>query len=779
MKQIYYSLTTLWHNKASTAIKVVSFALGLGICIILFTRIAYALSYDTCFDDYEKLYQVKTDYEVAGTKSGKIARCYGELSSALLGELPEIIESATSVYPLGEGSFSTLEGDMVPYTAHATDSLFFRTMGVRVLSGNPLLDFQQSDVMYVSSRMVDEFFHGENPIGRKLSFFNGEQEVTIKGVFRALPTNNSLQTPDILFTLSEMRTNYWGKDRWDNPHHLTEQMGWWSYLRLKDSKTDPKQLHRLINRVLANHTNSTYEDSSEIFAAPIRDTSLSDPEVRRLVFIMGAIAFVIMLVTALNYSLMSISSLSKRTKGIGIHKCCGADDTTIGMMFFIETFITIIIALLLMSAIIYAMSEPIENRLGISLSELFSGGRAWIIAAVVAVITAIGVLIPASVFARIPVTSIFHRFSPHNSAWKRALLFVEIAGVALIFAWLSVTTVQYRHICNIDKGYNPDRLVVMQVSYPEGMMKHFANLPYVEGAAVSLGSPISYYPSIMALDENRNPTFSTLFDDCTPNIIELAEMQLKSGRLPQRYDEVLVNEEFARRYGLSNDSTGTFRERTSINLESGTFTVTGIVKDFDISAKRIHGVQEPIVMKYAEESMAGFLLKLKEPFRQNFNALNENLTETIGENGWWALSVKELEDRKNEPVRTSITMYCVALMVCIIITLMGLIGFMGDDIYRRSKEIAVRKINGASSRQIITLLCRDIMTTAVPATVIGTVVAWLSLREWFMQYTIVAPYIGVWYPVSAVTVLLAVTVTAILLTRRVALENPVVSLKSE
>ena len=71
------------------------------------------------------------------------------------------------------------------------------------------------------------------------------------------------------------------------------------------------------------------------------------------------------------------------------------------------------------------------------------------------------------------------------------------------------------------------------------------------------------------------------------------------------------------------------------------------------------------------------------------------------------------------------------------------------------------------------------MMMSVPATLIGTVVAWLSLREWFMQYTIVAPYIGVWYPVSAVTVLLAVTVTAILLTRRVALENPVVSLKSE
>ena len=84
MKLIYYSLTTLWHNKATTAIKVVSFALGLGICIILFTRIAYDLSYDTCLNGYENLYQLKTDYKTAGNESGQIAECYGGLAGALL-----------------------------------------------------------------------------------------------------------------------------------------------------------------------------------------------------------------------------------------------------------------------------------------------------------------------------------------------------------------------------------------------------------------------------------------------------------------------------------------------------------------------------------------------------------------------------------------------------------------------------------------------------------------------------------------------------------------------
>lgn len=165
---------------------------------------------------------------------------------------------------------------------------------------------------------------------------------------------------------------------------------------------------------MVNHAPPTDDSSAEIFAIPIRKITLDDPNVRRLVFVMGAIALAIMLITALNYVLMSISSLSKRTKGIGVHKCCGAGDTAIGSMFFIETFVTIIIALLLMLVILFIASEPLESKIGITLNDLFSAGRACIIVAVVAVITAIGVMIPVPIFTRIPVTSIFRRFSRNN-----------------------------------------------------------------------------------------------------------------------------------------------------------------------------------------------------------------------------------------------------------------------------------------------------------------------------------------------------------------------------
>ena len=86
--------------------------------------------------------------------------------------------------------------------------------------------------------------------------------------------------------------------------------------------------------------------------------------------------------------------------------------------------------------------------------------------------------------------------------------------------------------------------------------------------------------------------------------------------------------------------------RFTVFLQNSPVNVTGIVKDFDIGGNRIHGISEPIIMTYTNESPAWFLIKLKEPFRKNFNALNKNLAESLGNDGWFTSSVKELEDAK-------------------------------------------------------------------------------------------------------------------------------------
>ncbi len=211
MKQIYYTFRSLSQNKAATTIKVLSLTLGLGMSIILFAGIAYTLSYNKCLRDYDSIYQLMMQFETAGNKSDITRQCYGKLAGSLYEELPDMIESAVAMRDLGY-CFDMSDGRNLPYFTTAADSLFFETMGINVISGNPRMDLQQNDVIYVSTRMVDEVFHGENPVGTQL--IRGNDKATIKGVFEALPANCDI-TCDIVLSLPSLLNRGIGYFGWD------------------------------------------------------------------------------------------------------------------------------------------------------------------------------------------------------------------------------------------------------------------------------------------------------------------------------------------------------------------------------------------------------------------------------------------------------------------------------------------------------------------------------------------------------------------------------------
>ena len=145
MKQLHYVIQTLLHSKGSNLLKVVSLGLGLTMSILLFARVAFEQSYDTCFPDTDRLYQVWSQFTVKGEKLDWQEMNCGPVAGAILESFPEQVESAT-------------------------DSLFFRTMGIEVLSGNPVQDLQQPNVVYLSETLARKMFGTEDPIGKVISY---------------------------------------------------------------------------------------------------------------------------------------------------------------------------------------------------------------------------------------------------------------------------------------------------------------------------------------------------------------------------------------------------------------------------------------------------------------------------------------------------------------------------------------------------------------------------------------------------------------------------------
>ena len=128
--------------------------------------------------------------------------------------------------------------------------------------------------------------------------------------------------------------------------------------------------------------------------------------------------------------------MNRRAKAIGVHKCSGANTGTIFGMFLWETGVIMLSSLLLVALLLFNFREPLEDMLDVSLAGLFSWENIWAPLSVIVILFMIGGMLPGQLFARIPVTQVFRRYTEGKKGWKRPLLFVQFAGTSFIFGLL-------------------------------------------------------------------------------------------------------------------------------------------------------------------------------------------------------------------------------------------------------------------------------------------------------------------------------------------------------
>ena len=445
MRQIYYVIRTLLRGRSSNVVKVISLGLGLTMSILLFARVAFEQSFDKCFKDYENLYQVFSIFTMNGEQLEPQDQNCGPVAGAILENFPKEVEAATSYClwvndPLYHGSVRFEVRKL------AADSLFFQTMGIEVLSGTPVKDLAQKDVVYLSDRLARKMFDTENPIGKVISY-SKEIELTVKGTYADIPENATVR-PEAVISLPSIWSRKWGNYSWRGGD------SWLAFIRFRPG-ADKSVVNARIDAMIQKYRPA--EDQKVVgytaFVKPIRDVYRDNKDVRRMRNIMTILGITILFIASLNYVLISVSSLSYRAKAVGVHKCNGAGNMTILSMFLWETAIIILFALILMGLILLNFQDFFEDTAAVKLSALFSLDRIWVPLLTVAVLFVVGGVLPGRLFARIPVTQVFRRYTEGKKGWKRPLLFIQFAGVAFICGLMYVVMMQYYYILNKDLGY--------------------------------------------------------------------------------------------------------------------------------------------------------------------------------------------------------------------------------------------------------------------------------------------------------------------------------------
>lgn len=518
MKQIYYVIQTLLRGRGSNIIKIISLGLSLTMSILLFSRVAYEQSFDTCYKDYDNLYQIWSVFTVKGEKYPPQEQNCGPVAGAILENFPEQVEAATSTCHWMNAPLYN-ENARFDEKKTVADSLFFKTMGIEVLSGNPVQDLQQPDVIFLSDRFARKIFGGENPVGKTVNY-NHEKDFMVKGTYKALPENATVN-PEAVISMPTLWNGGGGNYSWRGGDSYPE------YIRFRpgaDKSVVNARIDAMIEKYRPEEDKKKYGYTA--FVKPIRDTYRNYESVERMRNIMTVLGLAILFIAALNYVLISISSLTYRAKAVGVHKCNGASGGKIFGMFLLETGIIIVAALLLMTLVLLNFREFFEDTAAAKLSLLLAPERIWVPLTVVGILFIVGGVLPGRLFARIPVSQVFRRYTEGKKGWKRPLLFIQFAGVAFICGLMCVVMVQYQYVLNKDMGYNPQRMALANAYWNkdkecDAAFQFFKGLPYVEAVTSANNTPISGYSGSMIRDASGNVLFPRVLVTICVRIIRL------------------------------------------------------------------------------------------------------------------------------------------------------------------------------------------------------------------------------------------------------------------
>ncbi|WP_455672863.1 FtsX-like permease family protein [Phocaeicola sp.] len=771
MKQLYYAIQTILRGRGSNVTKVISLSLGLTIGILLFSQIAFELSYEKCYPDADRLVLVGSGRE--NIKTGEKAQwwdrsLYAPMAAALRSDLSEQLECATIFFnfELKKVYKDNVELKDVQYAY--TDTCFFRTMGVEVLQGNPQ-ELESSENIFVSESFARKAFLGENPIGKKLSL-DKQRELTVRGIYRDIP-ENSIYKADFLGSVYRHGGYITGAGWFNNDIFF-------NILRLRPGVTR-EEINLGIGKAMEKyHPSNNNEEWKAVYdAIPLIDLHMDNSDTRTRLKIYTFLGFAIFFVALMNYILISIATLSRRAKVVGVHKCSGASTGNVFNMFIFETGIIVLLSVLISLFIIFNAKDLIEDLLSVRLSSLFTWNTLWVPALTVLFLFLVAGVLPGRLFSRIPVTQVFRRYTEGKKGWKRSLLFVQFTGISFVMGLLIVTMMQYNHLINKDMGIQTHGLAVANTGLAPEEVEHLVGdlrrQPMVENAAPAARNVIGEYWT-RGLINNSGKRIATLnFNFCTPEYVKTMGITLIEGTDILKEGDVLVNEELVR---LMEWADGAVGKRLNDFNEVG--AIVGVFRN--VRNYTYYGPQAPIALVCSKGGATYFYnVRLKEPYEDNLNRLNQYMKEVYPTKSLEFILMDNMMKEVYEGVFRFRNSVMITSCFILLIVIMGLIGYVNDETQRRSKEIAIRKVNGAESSHILRLLTRDILYVSIPSVLIGTTVSFFAGKAWLEQFAETIELNPLLFIGAALGVILIIIACVVIRAWKIANENPVLSIKSE
>ena len=779
-----YFITAIRHIKGDKGYSLINI-LGLSIGLTCFIIFYFSWQYENSFDKFHKnadnIYQVTGTIKYAGMERDWV-RFNNGLAEVIKGEIPDVQAAANldhfgdETIIIGNNSFK----ERVSYV----DETIYDVLTINIVKAQSKRCMDNPQAVLLSESMASKYFDSENPIGKsikiKSGWWEGVKDFIIMGIIKDLPSTSSFKM-NIICSAADMKKYY---------------SEIYTVIHNKESLAKIETgIENIIKSKFLNEDNANITPT-KIKLKPLLTRHLADERITKYLLIFGTVAFVILLLSCINYINLSVGLAIKRIKELGIRKTLGSGRADLITQYLIKSvlsnFIALLIALLLTYLIISNL--PYSNLLReINFRDIADYRLMAGIFGIFVFVTLLSGAYPAFYISGLNPISLFSKVGSglkKRGTLNSAIIFIQFTALTVFIILSFGISKQLSFLENADYGFKGDNVFLLGINdteiEPDMIKNEFRKNKHIKSVSCIIGSPLSFGVTTNALIPGNEGQIPFTGINADTNFLKTFSIPLIEGRNFTDDDDnfkggriALINETAAKMF-VKGSAVG--QTLTMLDLKGKLRTpchIVGVVKDFH--SKDMHYSIGPTIIRFSNSRfITTIAVKMDDEgvkstvdyIKSTFSSLFPNVVadysfadERIGE-------VYESEFRLG-----SLSKIFTALSI--ILSVMGLFGLTALSTERRKKEIGIRKVLGASINELIITFVKDVRLTALAANIVAIPIGLLLLNKWYesFAYKESVPY-GYYSLIIMVPFVIAlVTIGVIVL--KAAKANPVDSLRNE
>jgi putative ABC transport system permease protein len=784
------ALRNLFKHTLFTVINISGLTAGIACVMVIVLYIGDELSYDRFHKQSDRIFRVVQEHSFTDATQ-QLATTSGPVAGALMQDFPEV-QKAVRILLRKNVVLTFADKQFDGEHMALTDAEVFDVFSFTIVQGNPQEALRQPYSLVLTEATAAKYFGKEEAMGKRLKV-NGT-DYTVRGVIKNIP-----QQSHVHFTfLASISTI--ASAEWMNNWGITSL---WTYVLLKQN-TDVEALRHKLSVFTEKYHGPEYVTKIKYHLQPLTQIHLHSNMAAEIepngdiqyVRIFGAVAIAVLLLACINYVGMATAMVSKRMREVGLRKTLGAHRWQVSLQFFAESFI-LTLAATAMAVVVVLLCLPVFNQFAnkqLSLASLtYTHLLFWV---VIFICISVGSgAYPAWYLSKFEPTQVLRGniFLGGGRKLRKLLVVIQFTFSIIILVISMITYHQLDFIRNSHLGFKKENLIHIKVrnraqwkGKTDLLKQAFLKIPSVTAAAASLnfigeeldGSDVRRAHA--GADENRLLSIAAVDYD----FIETMQLQVVAGRAFSRHFSTdtsaafIINEAAMRKFGWRTAQEAIGQELVYLGGGRTTEPIIGVVKDFHFAS--LHQQVQPLLMICWPSMLSSINVRIKPG----------NTSETLAaiENTWKKVSpdfpleyefAEEALDKLYRQDEKAGTLFSIITYMAISIACIGLFGMASFSASRRIREIAVRKVLGASTYAILWLLVHEFLGLVLLAMLIASPIAYYSVNVWLQNFAYQVPVTLITFIEAGMIVTLVALFTVSYQSIKAALANPVKSLRSE